>query len=252
MGNGLAARNGGRVGLAALLAILLLGAGLRVDQAWDGRAPVYDAAAYAAIAANLERGEGFTAGPAATQPSSNYSPGRPLRVAGAYDLTGGVHERAARVLLALIGSLTVLFTYLIGRRLGRGVPEAGSDRLQAHTRGAAGAWGGGDLPGAPRVPGDADERAAGGDPVVGRGARDVLGSGLRPRCSGEVVAPGLAAWNARDGASRVSGSRLAAWGCRVRDRAPERLAAGPHPGGPPARGRDRDCRPLDDSQRRRA
>ena len=58
--NGLAERNGGRIGLAALVAILLLGLGLRLDYAWGGRAPVYDAAAYAQIAANLERGEGFT------------------------------------------------------------------------------------------------------------------------------------------------------------------------------------------------
>jgi len=119
MGTGLAARNGGRVGLAALVAILLLGFGLRVGEAWDGRAPVYDAAAYAAIAANLERGEGFTVGAAATQPSSNYSPGLPLLVAGVYEVSGGVHERTARVLLALIGSLAVLFAYLIGRRLRR-------------------------------------------------------------------------------------------------------------------------------------
>lgn len=119
MGNGLAARNGGRVGLAALVAILLLGIGLRVDYAWDGREPVYDATAYAAIAANLERGEGFTVGAAATQPSSNYSPGLPLLVAGIYEVTGGAHERSARVLLALIGSLAVLFTYLTGRRLRR-------------------------------------------------------------------------------------------------------------------------------------
>src|SRR5215470_8537951 len=105
MGNGLAARNGGRVGLAALVTILLLGIGLRVDYAWDGREPVYDAAAYAAIAANLERGEGFTVGAAATQPSSNYSPGLPLLVAGIYKLTGGVHERLARVVLALIAWL---------------------------------------------------------------------------------------------------------------------------------------------------
>ena len=62
MESGLAARNGGRIGLAALVAILLLGLGLRVGEAWDGRAPVYDAAAYAAIAANLEGGEGFTVG----------------------------------------------------------------------------------------------------------------------------------------------------------------------------------------------
>jgi 4-amino-4-deoxy-L-arabinose transferase-like glycosyltransferase len=119
MENGLSARNGGRVGLAVLVSILLLGAGLRVGEAWDGRAPVYDAAAYAAIAAHLERGDGFTVGAAATQPSSDYSPGLPLLVAGVYKVTGGVHERLARVLLALIGTLSVLFAYLLGRRLCR-------------------------------------------------------------------------------------------------------------------------------------
>lgn len=118
MESGLAARNGGRAGLVALAAILLLGLGLRVGEAWDGRAPVYDARAYAAIAANLSEGEGFTVGAQATQPSSNYSPGLPLFVTGLYEVTGGVHERLARVVLALIGSLSVLFAYLIGRRLG--------------------------------------------------------------------------------------------------------------------------------------
>jgi 4-amino-4-deoxy-L-arabinose transferase-like glycosyltransferase len=113
----LAARNGGRVGLAALVAILLLGVGLRVDYAWEGRLPVYDAQGYAAIAANLERGEGFGLGPDATQAASNYSPGLPLLVGGLYELGGGVHERSARLVLALIGSLSVLFAYLIGRRL---------------------------------------------------------------------------------------------------------------------------------------
>jgi len=114
---GLAARNGGRVGLAALAVILLLGLGLRVDNAWKGRAPVYDAAAYARIAANLERGEGFTLGPDATQPASNYSPGLPLLTAGLYELSGGVNERLARVVLALVGALSILFAYLIGRRI---------------------------------------------------------------------------------------------------------------------------------------
>ena len=47
MENGLAARNGGRIGLVGLVAILLLGLGLRLGEAWDGRPPVYDARAYA-------------------------------------------------------------------------------------------------------------------------------------------------------------------------------------------------------------
>jgi hypothetical protein len=117
MANGLAARNGGRAGLAMLVAILLLGVGLRIDYAWEGRAPVYDATAYAAIAANLDEGHGFTVGATATQPSSNYSPGLPLLTDGVYELSGGVHERLARFVLAAIGSLAILFTYLIGRRL---------------------------------------------------------------------------------------------------------------------------------------
>jgi Dolichyl-phosphate-mannose-protein mannosyltransferase len=102
---------------AALIAILLLGLGLRVDYAWEGRAPVYDAVAYERIAASLERGEGFDLGANATQPASNYSPGLPLVAAALYELGGGAHERFVRVVLAVIGSLAVLFTYLIGCRL---------------------------------------------------------------------------------------------------------------------------------------
>jgi 4-amino-4-deoxy-L-arabinose transferase-like glycosyltransferase len=117
MASGLAARNGGWIGLGALIAIFLLGLGLRVGEAWDGRAPVYDAQAYAAIAKNLDEGHGFTVGAGATQPSSNYSPGLPLFVAGLYEATGGVHERLARVVLAMIGALSVLLAYLIGKRL---------------------------------------------------------------------------------------------------------------------------------------
>src|SRR5436305_13027720 len=100
MPNGLVARNGGRAGVTALVAILLLGLGLRVGEAWDGRAPVYDAQAYAAIARNLNEGNGFTVGGGATQPSSNYSPGLPLFVAGVYEVTGGVAERLAPIVAA--------------------------------------------------------------------------------------------------------------------------------------------------------
>jgi 4-amino-4-deoxy-L-arabinose transferase-like glycosyltransferase len=115
--SGLAERNGGWASLAALAIILLLGLGLRIDDAWQGRAPVFDATAYAKIARSLDEDRGFTLGSAATQPASNYSPGLPLFVAGVYKLAGGVHERTARLVLALLGALTVLFTYLIGRRL---------------------------------------------------------------------------------------------------------------------------------------
>ncbi|HEY2479249.1 MAG TPA: hypothetical protein VGI17_11020 [Solirubrobacterales bacterium] len=134
MPNRVAARNGGRLGIAALAAILLLGLGLRVGEAWDGRVPVFDATAYAAIARNLDQGHGFTVGAKATQPSTDYSPGLPLFVAGVYKVTGGIHERLARIVLALIGALAPLFAYLLARRLAQpvvvGSPE-GDQRQQA-------------------------------------------------------------------------------------------------------------------------
>jgi 4-amino-4-deoxy-L-arabinose transferase-like glycosyltransferase len=99
------------------MAILLLGLGLRADYAWQGRAPVFDAVAYGRIAQNLDEDRGFTLGREATQPAGNYSPGLPLFVAGLYKLSDGVHERFARIVLALVGALSALFTYLIGRRL---------------------------------------------------------------------------------------------------------------------------------------
>lgn len=115
--------------MAALAAIIALGLGLRVAEAWDGRPPVYDAAAYATIAANLAEGEGFTLGEAATQPASNYSPGVPLLVAALHELSGGPHERLARLVLALIGALAAPLAFLIGRRLagpGAGLIGAGA------------------------------------------------------------------------------------------------------------------------------
>src|ERR1043165_557737 len=131
MASELAARNGGWIGLGALVATLLRGRGRRVGEASDGRAPVYDAQAYAAIAANLDEGNGFTVGAQATQPSSNYSPGLPLFVAGPYAVTGGVHERLARGVLAVWGALSVLFAYLIGRRLSGPSHRPGSSEVSA-------------------------------------------------------------------------------------------------------------------------
>src|SRR3954471_62933 len=131
MASGLAARNGGWIGLGALVAIFLLGLGLRVGEAGDGRAPVYDAQAYAAIARNLDEGNGFTVGAGATQPSNNYSPGLPLVVAGGYEAAGGVHERLARVVLAVVGALSVFFAYAVGRRLARPPHRPGSTEVGA-------------------------------------------------------------------------------------------------------------------------
>lgn len=119
MTRGFAERNGGRTGLALLALILALGLGLRMNEAWEGREPVYDAAAYAEIARGLEGGDGFSLGSTATQPASNYSPGIPLLAAGVYEISGGVHERLARVILALLGTLSILFAYLIAHRLRR-------------------------------------------------------------------------------------------------------------------------------------
>ena len=80
-------------------------------------------------------------------------------------------------------ALAVLFTYLIGTpALGA---AGGADR-----RGR-----GGDLSSAARVPGHADERAAGGDAALRRRSGDALGGRTEPR-RGRVLAPGLSlgAW----------------------------------------------------------
>lgn len=118
---GLRGRNGGTWGLICLCAVLGLGFGLRVGYAWNGWTPVADARAYAALASNLERDGSYTQRspeiPQNTQEPTNYSPGLPLLTAGLYELSGGPDERFARLALAAIASLSVLFAYLIGRRL---------------------------------------------------------------------------------------------------------------------------------------
>ena len=102
--------------LAALAVILLVGFLLR---AWGATHPVPDpgpdAAAYRAMAAHLfETGRYGT--PFQTSPS-DWSPGLPLLVAGLYTVIGAAEETAARLLIAVLGTLMVLFTFLIGRRL---------------------------------------------------------------------------------------------------------------------------------------
>src|SRR5215210_4116032 len=109
-------RHGGRVVLGLLIAILALGLALRVQAALTPPEDVgNDAAAYMAIAKGLYT-EGHYGSPEQQAPN-DWSPGAPLLYAGVYFLTGGVHVKAALLVVALLGTGTILFTYLLGRRL---------------------------------------------------------------------------------------------------------------------------------------
>ncbi len=121
-------RLGGRARALCFLAVLALGLGLRLDYAIRAPdRPVDDARAYARISGALYRGEGFTQGNGPgyrhLQSASNYSPGLPLLTAGLYEAFGSADEEAARIVLALIGTLAVPLAFLLGRRLGG--PDAG-------------------------------------------------------------------------------------------------------------------------------
>jgi hypothetical protein len=113
-------RDVGRGWLAALGVVLLLATGARIGFALDPQRPQEpDSIGYTRIAKNLYQDGDFEEGGTRShlQEASNYSPGLPLLVAGIYALSGGVHLELARVVLAVIGSLAVLFAFLIGRQL---------------------------------------------------------------------------------------------------------------------------------------
>jgi hypothetical protein len=118
---------GGRARLAAVLAVCALGLSLRLD--YGIRAPftpVDDARAYARIARELsEHGRFAQAGRSASrlQPATNYSPGLPFVVAGVYEVRGEPDQKAARIVLALLGALAVPLAFALGRRFGG--PNAG-------------------------------------------------------------------------------------------------------------------------------
>src|SRR3954449_10876810 len=109
-------RHGGRVVLGLLIAILVLGLGLRLQAALTPPAdPGNDAAAYMQIAEGLYE-DGHYGGRGQASPN-DWSPGAPLLYGAVYRITGGVHPTAALVLLALLGTVTILLTYLLARRL---------------------------------------------------------------------------------------------------------------------------------------
>jgi 4-amino-4-deoxy-L-arabinose transferase-like glycosyltransferase len=114
---GLPDRHGGRLVLAALAAIVVLGLALRVESALEPLdvRPGTDSAVYAAVAEQLYEHQRFAV-PGASSPY-DWSPGAPLFYAAVYYATGGEHQGAARLAVALLGALAIVLVYLIGRRL---------------------------------------------------------------------------------------------------------------------------------------
>jgi 4-amino-4-deoxy-L-arabinose transferase-like glycosyltransferase len=114
---GLPERHGGRVVLIALAVFVVVGFALRVDSALEPLdvRPGTDSAVYASVAEQLYEHQRFEL-PGAASPY-DWSPGAPLFYAAVYYATGGVHPGAVRLVVALLGALTIVLVHLIGRRL---------------------------------------------------------------------------------------------------------------------------------------
>jgi 4-amino-4-deoxy-L-arabinose transferase-like glycosyltransferase len=113
----LADRHGGREVLIALAVIVLIGLALRVNSALEPLdvRPGSDSAVYASVAEQLYEHQRFAI-PGSASPY-DWSPGAPLLYSAIYYATGGVHPGAVRLFVALLGALTIVLVYLIGRRL---------------------------------------------------------------------------------------------------------------------------------------
>jgi 4-amino-4-deoxy-L-arabinose transferase-like glycosyltransferase len=113
----LAERHGGREVLIALAVIVLVGLALRVNSALEPLdvRPGSDSAVYASVAEQLYEHQHFAI-PGSASPY-DWSPGAPLLYSAIYYATGGVHPGAVRLFVALLGALTIVLVYLIGRRL---------------------------------------------------------------------------------------------------------------------------------------
>ena len=109
-----AARHGVLIALAVIVAI---GLALRVDSALEPLdvRPGTDSAVYASVAEQLYEHQRFAL-PGTASPY-DWSPGAPLFYAAVYYATGGVHPGAARLVVALLGALTIILVFLLGRRL---------------------------------------------------------------------------------------------------------------------------------------
>jgi len=107
----------GRVVLIVLAALVVIGLALRVESALEPLdvRPGTDSAVYASVAEQLYENQSFAL-PGAASPY-DWSPGAPLFYAAVYYATGGVHPGIVRLVVALLGALTIVLVYLIGRRL---------------------------------------------------------------------------------------------------------------------------------------
>ena len=110
-------RHGGPVVLSLVVLVLLAGFGLRLAAALSPPAEVgNDAEAYMMIARALYE-DGRYGSPAQASPT-DWSPGAPLLYGAVYYVVGGVRPGAVLLLLAVLGLATMIFVYLIARRLG--------------------------------------------------------------------------------------------------------------------------------------
>jgi 4-amino-4-deoxy-L-arabinose transferase-like glycosyltransferase len=103
--------------LIALAVIVVVGLALRVESALEPLdvRPGTDSAVYASVAEQLYEHQRFAL-PGAASPY-DWSPGAPLFYASIYYATGGVHPGAVRLAVALLGALTIVLVFLLGRRL---------------------------------------------------------------------------------------------------------------------------------------
>jgi len=106
----------GRTTLLLLVAILVLGFGLRAYRVVEPLpTPGDDARAYYALSKALYEEQSF--GGPTFEDSSDWSPGAPLLYAASFYATGGAREGTARIVELLLGLGAIVVVYLLGRRI---------------------------------------------------------------------------------------------------------------------------------------
>ena len=106
----------GRTTLIVLVAILVLGFGLRAYRVVEPLpTPGDDARAYYALSKALYEEQSF--GGPTFEDSSDWSPGAPLLYAVSFYATAGAREGTARIVELLLGLGAIVIVYLLGRRI---------------------------------------------------------------------------------------------------------------------------------------